>query len=51
MLTISTLGDNTMRQYSGKVRRKLTKGRPDMWGLGLLKSNGKRKFKNGRSTK
>ncbi len=39
MMTMATLGGNLLRQYPHKARKKATKGRPDMWGLGLLKSN------------
>jgi hypothetical protein len=47
MITIATLGENVKRQYPGKVRKKITKGRPDLWGLGLLRSNAKRLKKSG----
>jgi hypothetical protein len=41
MLTVKTLGDSLMRrQY--KLRKKAKKGRPDLWTIGLLKSNAKR---------
>lgn len=38
MITISTLGENLLRQQ-GRVKKRLTQGRPDLWTLGLLKSN------------
>jgi len=36
MTNYSTLGDNLMRKYPQGVP---AKGRPDLWTLGLLKSN------------
>lgn len=43
MITVSTLGENVLRKYpEPRVRKKLSKGRPDLWTLGLLESNGKR---------
>lgn len=51
MITVSTLGDNVIKQYP-KVRKKITSGRPDLWGLGLLSSNKKLSEKrNGRDRK
>ena len=36
MVTVSNLGDNLLRKYPQGIP---AKGRPDLWTLGLLRSN------------
>jgi hypothetical protein len=51
MVTYATMGEGLVKQYPSTLRKKMTKGRPDLWTTGLLRSNKKRVNKRDRPSR